>query len=175
MSQTVTAVQAPAAIGRIDGHTNYASLTLPVVSGVTINAGDFVYFSGATGTITNASVSGARLLGMSEQTVTGNATGTNTCLVCIDRNMKYLLKGATAFATVANGTSTSVGQYYDISGATGNQSITTSGAGTTTGQFLCLAVPGMTTFPNTGLAGLTANLYGVFILISSALNPYVAG
>jgi hypothetical protein len=173
MSQTVTGVQAPAAIGRIDGHTNYASQSFVIASGVTINAGDFVYFS--SGAVTNATVSGARLLGMAEGTATGNSTGTVTILVCIDRNMRYLLKGATVFATVSNGVSTSVGQYYDISGATGAQTITTSGGGTTTGQFLCLAVPGVTGFPNTGVAGLTANLYGIFLLISSALNPYVSG
>lgn len=175
MSQTVTAVQAPAAIGRIDGHTNYASTQFVVANNVTINEGDFVYFSGATGTITNATVSGARLIGMSESTVTGNATGTNVATVITDRNMRYLLKGATAFASVVNGVSTSVGQFYDIAGSTGAQTITTSSAGATTGQFLCLSVPGVTGFPSLGLQGLTANLYGVFILISSVFNPYVAG
>jgi hypothetical protein len=175
MSQTVTAVLAPVAIGRYDGHTNYASGTFVVANGVTINEGDFVYFSGTTGTITNASVSQARILGLAEGTATGNSTGTVTVLVCIDPHMRYLIKGATAFATVSNGTSTSVGQYYDIAGATGAQTITTSSAGTTTGQFLCIAVPGMTTFPSTGITGLTANNYGIFVLISSALNPYVSG
>ena len=173
MSQTVTAVQAPAAIGRIDGHTNYASADFVVASGVTINAGDFVYFS--SGAVTNATVSQARLVGLAEGTATGNATGTVTVTVCIDRNMKYLLKGATAFATVSNGVSTSVGQYYDISGATGAQTITTSSGGATTGQFLCVAVPGVTGFPSLGLQGLAANSYGIFVLISSALNPYVSG
>jgi len=173
MSQTVTGVQAPAAIGRIDGHTNYASQDFVVANGVTVNAGDFVYFS--SGAVTNASVSGARLVGMAEGTATGNSTGTVTITVCIDRNMKYLLKGASVFSTVSNGVSTSVGQYYDISGATGAQTITTSSAGATTGQFVCLAVPGVTGFPSLGLQGLTANLYGVFLLISSFINPYVSG
>lgn len=173
MSQTVTAVLAPAAIGRYDGHTNYSSQLFVVASGVTINAGDFVYFT--SGTITNASVSGARLVGMAEGTGTGTATGSVTVLVCTDPHMKYLLKGNAVFASVSNGTSTSVGQYYDISGATGAQTITVSSASATTGQFLCLAVPGVAGFPNTGLAGLAANLYGIFVLISSALNPYVAG
>lgn len=175
MGQTVTAVQAPAAIGRIDGHTNYASIDVVVASGITVNAGDFVYFNSTNGNVTNATVSQARLLGMAEGTATGNSTGTVTVTVCIDRNMRYLLKGATNFATVSNGVSTSVGQYYDVSGATGAQTITTSSAGTTTGQFLCLGVPGVTGFPSLGLQGLTANAYGIFLLISSALNPYVSG
>ena len=116
MSQTVTGVLAPAAIGRIDGHTNYASKAYVVTSGVTINAGDFVYF--ASGCVTNATVNGARILGMAEGTATGTATGTVTVLVCIDRNMQYLVKTAAAL-TVANGTNAYVGTYFDLSGGTG--------------------------------------------------------
>lgn len=174
MSQTVTAVQAPAAIGRIDGHTNYASMDFVVANGVTINAGDFVYF--ATGAVTNATVSGARLVGMAEGTAVGNSTGTVTVTVCVDRNMKYLLKGASTFTAVTNGTSAAIGTYYDISGSTGAQSITSGGTGSaTTGQFVLVALPGMTGFPNLGLQGLAANSYGVFVLISSFINPYVSG
>jgi len=174
MTQTVTGVQAPAAIGRIDGHTNYASMDYVVASGVTINAGDFVYFT--SGTVTNATVSGARLVGMAEGTATGNATGTVTVTVCIDPNMKYLIKGASAFTSISNGTSAAIGTYYDISGATGAQSITSGGTGgSTTGQFLLVALPGMTGYPSTGLQGLTANMYGIFILVSSFINPYVSG
>lgn len=173
MSQTVTAVQAPAAIGRIDGHTNYASMDLVVASGVTVNAGDFVYFT--SGTVTNATVEAARLVGMAEGTVTGTATGTKTVTVCVDRNMKYLLKGDAVFASVSNGASTSVGQYFDITGATGAQLVDVDTGGATTGQFLCIGVPGTTGFPSLGLQGLTANLYGVFVLVSSFINPYVAG
>lgn len=174
MSQTVTAVQAPAAIGRIDGHTNYASQDFVVANGVTINAGDFVYFS--SGAVTNATVSGARLVGMAEGTATGNATGTVTVTVCIDHNMRYLLKGnAATFGAVTNGVSTATGSYFDISGATGAQTITVSSLGATTGQFVCLGVPGVTGFPNLGIQGLTANQYGIFLLISSFVNPYVAG
>lgn len=174
MSQTVTAVLAPAAIGRYDGHTNYASQDFVVANTVTVNAGDFVYFS--SGTVTNASVSGARLIGMAEGTATGNSTGTVTVTVCTDPHMRYLLKGnAATFGAVTNGASSSVGQYFDISGATGAQTITVSSAGATTGQFVCLSVPGVTGFPNTGIQGLTANQYGIFALISSFVNPYVAG
>lgn len=174
MSQTVTGVQAPAAIGRYDGHTNYASKDYVVTNGVTINAGDFVYF--ASGAVTNTTVSQARLIGMAEGTATGNSTGTVTVTVCIDPHMQYLIKGASAFTSISNGTSAAIGTYYDISGTTGAQSITGGGTGgATTGQFLLVALPGMTGYPNTGLAGLTANSYGVFVLISSYLNPYVAG
>lgn len=173
MSQTVTAVQAPAAIGRIDGNTNYASADFVVASGVTINAGDFVYFS--SGTVTNATVSQARLVGMAEGTATGTSTGTVTVTVCIDPRMKYLLKASSALGSVTNGTSTAVGSYFDISGATGAQTITTGSLGATTGQFVCISVPGVTGFPSLGLQGLTANLYGIFVLVSSFINPYVAG
>lgn len=177
MSQTVTAIQAPAAVGRIDGHTNYASADFVVASGITVTAGDFVYLSG--GAITNATVEGARLLGMVEggsaNPVTGTATGTVTATVCIDRNMRYLLKSDAAIASVSNGISADVGKYYDLTGASGAQIIDYDTGGTTVGQFLLLTVPGVTGFPSLGLQGLGANLYGVFLLISSALNPYVAG
>jgi hypothetical protein len=169
MSQTVTAVQAPAAIGRIDGHTNYASKAYVVTSGVTINAGDFVYF--ASGYVTNTTVNGARILGMAEGTATGNATGTVTVLVCIDRNMQYLVKTAAAL-TITNGTNAYVGTYFDLSGATGAQIATYQG--TTTGQLLLVGALGMPGLPSFGLAGVT-NLYGIFTLVSSALNPYVSG
>lgn len=169
MSQTVTGVQAPQAIGRIDGHTNYASKDFVVASGVTINAGDFVYFS--SGTVTNASVNGARLVGMAEGTVTGNSTGTKTITVCIDPNMQYLIKSTTSLA-ITNGTNSYVGQYFDITGATGAETV--SATGTTLGAFVLVAVPGQTGYPSTGIAGLTANVYGIFVLVNSFLNPYVA-
>lgn len=173
MSQTVTAVQAPAAVGRYDGHTNYASGDFVVANGVTINAGDFVYFT--SGTVTNATVEAARLLGMAEGTATGKSDGSVTVTVCTDPHMRYLLKGDAVFASVSNGASTDVGKYFDITGATGAQLIDQDTGGTTTNQFLLLSVPGVTGFPNLGLQGLTANLYGVFILINHAFNPYVAG
>lgn len=179
MPQTVTGIQAPAAIGRYDGHTNYASGDFVVASGVTVNAGDFVYFNAANGTITNATVEAARLLGMvqggSVNPVVGTATGTVTATVIIDPHMRYLLQTDTVLATVTNGASTSVGQYYDIAGATGAQLIDADTNSQTTGQFLLLSVPGVTGFPNLGLQGLTANKFGIFALVNSSLNPYVAG
>ena len=169
MSQTITAVQYPAAIGRTDGHTNYASKDFVVASGVTINEGDFVYFS--SGTVTNASVNGARLVGMAEGTATGNSTGTVTVTVCIDPNMRYLLKSTTALA-ISNGTNSYIGQYFDLAGATGAQTV--SATGTTLGAFVLLDVPGSSTLPSVGVSIPSGTTVGVFGLINSFLSPYVA-
>src|SRR5574337_2150751 len=127
MSQTVTAVQAPAAIGRIDGHTNYVTREYIVASGVTVNEGDFVKFS--SGNITNASMTGdSRPLGMALQTVVGD--GTKTCLVCIDPNMLYLIK-----TDGSNFSATTRGQYYDLASA---NTISQASASATTGAFILL-------------------------------------
>jgi hypothetical protein len=169
MAQTVTGTQYPAAIGRIDGHTNYASKDYVVASGVTINANDFVYFS--SGTVTNASVNGARLIGMAEGTATGNATGTVVVKVCIDANMRYLIKSTTAL-TISNNTNSNIGQYFDITGATGAQTVSVTG--TTVGAFVLIDAPGTTTFPNTGIQIPSGTTVGVFVLVNSFTNPYVA-
>lgn len=162
MSQTVPVTQTPQLLGRMDGKTNYAALSFPVANGVTINYGDVVYFSG--GTVTNATVAGARLVGMAEGTATGNAAGTVTILVCVDPQMRYLMQTTSALAT------SNVGQYFDATGATGAQQINTSSASNTVGPFLCIAQN-----VNTGIAGTQTTSYGIFVLIESAFTPYVAG
>lgn len=169
MGQTVTGVQYPQMLGRTDGHTNYASRQYVVASGVTINAGDFVYFS--SGTVTNATVNDARLVGMSESTGTGNATGTVTVLVCIDPMMRYLLKSTTALA-ITNGTNADIGQYFDITGATGAQTVSLTG--TTLGAFVLLDVPGTASLPTAGLVVPSGTTVAVFQLVNSFTNPYVA-
>lgn len=172
MSQTVTAVQTPDAIGRIDGHTNYASKDFVVASGVTINEGDFVYFS--SGTVTNAAAYQARLIGMAEGTATGVANGSVLVKVCIDENMRYMIKSATAL-TVSNGTSADIGQYFDITSGTGGGAQTVTLVGTTVGQFVLLDFPGTATLPNTGVSIPSGTTVGIFKLVNSFLNPYVAG
>lgn len=162
MGQSVNTTQTPQMLGRLDGSTNFASAAFPVANGITISIGDFVYFS--SGSVTNATVSGARLVGMATQQATGNATNTVTVLVCVDPLMRYLIEGNTVFSA------TSVGQYFDISGATGAQEITTSSASSTVGPFLCVGEN-----VNAGIAGTQSTSYGVFVLIASALTPYVAG
>ena len=173
MPRTVKGLQVPTAIGRIDGHTNYASQSFVVANGVTIDEGDFVYFS--SGVVTNAAAYQARLIGMAEGTATGNATGTVSVLVCVlDRNMRYLLKSVTSLA-LTNGTNSYVGQYFDITSGTGAGAQTVTAVGTTAGSFVLVQIPGQPGFPTTGLTGLPTGSYGVFVLVNSFLNPYVAG
>lgn len=120
-------------LGRVDGKVNYATHSFAPASGVTVTAGDFVY-QDASGRITNASVAGARLVGMALETVTGNAGGTNVALICIDPYMRYLLKNDNDSATFS---ASSVLRNFDLIGATGAQLVDTSSAGTS-GQLLCL-------------------------------------
>lgn len=121
-------------LGRTDGGTNFSTLELIVGSAVVVNKGDFVYF--ASGVITNASVAGALLVGMSTETATGNAAGTVKVKVCVDPEMRYLLDNDQDSATFA---STDVGKFFDLIGAAGAQLVDTSSGSTSTGQLLCLA------------------------------------
>lgn len=117
-------------LGRVDGNTNYATYRFPITSGVTVTAGDFVY-QDASGRITNSSIGGARIVGMSEETATGNAGGTVSALICIDPWMKYLLQTTGTF------TASSVLRNFDLTGATGAQLVDGSTVGTAN-QMLCL-------------------------------------
>lgn len=117
-------------LGRADGKVNFATYSFPIASAVTITAGDFVY-QDASGRITNASIGGTRLVGMSMETATGNAGGTVVALICVDPLMRYLLKTTGTF-TVA-----SVLRNFDLSGATNAQLVDGATVGTT-GQMLCL-------------------------------------
>ena len=120
-------------LGRIDGQTNYATYSFIVDSGVTITEGDFVYSNG-TGEITNASIGGARLVGMALETATGNAASTVTCLVCIDPTMRYLVDNDNDTTTF---TAAHVLDNFDLIGATGAQLVDTSSTGTS-GSLICL-------------------------------------
>jgi len=113
-------------IGRIDGQTNFAARDFVVGSGVTVTDGDFVYF--ASGVVTNATVAGARILGMALGTATGNAAGTVKVSVCIDPNMQYLIDGDQVGTTLGI---THVGTNFDLVGATGAQLVDTSTTGGT--------------------------------------------
>lgn len=120
-------------LGRTDGNTNFSTYTLAVASGVTVTAGDFVYF--ASGRITSATVAGALLIGNVRETATGNAAGTVKALVCVDPEMRYLLDNDQDSATFAV---TDVGRFFDLIGATGAQLVDTSSGSASTGQLLCL-------------------------------------
>lgn len=119
-------------LGDMEGDTNYATYAFVVANGVTVTAGDFVYFS--SGTITSASIGGQLLAGMVLETATGNAAGTVKALVVVDPDVRYLLKNDNLVTTFA---STHVGSKFDLIGATGAQLVDTSTTGTS-GQLVCL-------------------------------------
>lgn len=151
-------------LGDIQGNFNQATYGLPVASGVTVTQGDFVYFS--NGRITSATVAGARMVGMAMETATGNAGGTVSALTAIDPQFRYLLQNDNIGTTFA---ATHVGQYFDLIGATGAQLVDTSTVSTTLGTVICLEY-------NPQIDPVkTDTTYGVFMLINSALSPYVAG
>lgn len=148
-------------LGNLDGGTNFAQYSFPVGSGVTVTAGDFVYFS--SGRITSATITGdARPVGMVTETATGNAAGTVKASVVIDDDVRYLLQNDNIGTTFA---ATHVGQYFDLIGATGAQLVDTSTVSATTGILLCLEY-------NPQIDPVkTDTTYGVFVLIESALDP----
>jgi hypothetical protein len=119
--------------GNIDGKSNAVTMELPVASGVTVTAGDFVYF--ASGRITSATIAGARLVGQVQSTATGNAGGTIKALVIVDPQAKYLVQNDNIGTTFA---ASHVGQYMDLTGATGVQLADTSTVSQTVGQLICL-------------------------------------
>ena len=146
-------------LGRADGKVNYATYAFPVASGVTVTAGDFVYQDGS-GRITNASIGGARLVGMAIETGTGNPGGTVSVLVCIDPLMRYLLKNDNLVTTFA---ATHVLTNFDLIGATGAQLVDTSSTGTS-GQLLCLEY-------NPVIDPVKSDTtYGVFIIAEHIFN-----
>lgn len=147
-------------LGNIDGGTNYATYPFIVTNGITITAGDFVYF--ASGRITNATITGdVRLVGMALETKVGT-TGNVTCLVAIDDDIRYLLQQDNVGTTFA---ATHVGQYFDLIGATGAQLVDTSTVSATTGVLLCLEY-------NPAIDPVASDLtYGVFMVVESFSDP----
>ena len=119
-------------LGTIDGKSNHLTQDLPVASGVTVTAGDFVYW--ASGRITSASVAGALLVGVVTETATGNAGGTVKALTIVEPTAKYLVDNDNDSTTFAI---SHVGQYFDLIGATGAQLVDTSSASQSTGQLYC--------------------------------------
>lgn len=147
-------------LGDITGGSNFATYSFPVASGVTVTAGDFVYFS--SGRITSATITGdSRPVGMVLETATGTASGSVSALVCIDDDVRYLLQsdGTGTFDA------TSVGKYFDLTGATGAQKVSGTSSSTTTGVVLCLEY-------NPQIDPVkTDTTYGVFVLVESATDP----
>lgn len=148
-------------LGNLDGGTNFAQYSFPVASGVTVTAGDFVYFS--SGRITSATITGdVRIIGMVTETAAGNAAGTVSANVIIDDDVRYLLQNDNLITTFA---ASHVGQYFDLIGATGAQLVDTSTVSATTGVLLCLEY-------NPQIDPVkTDTTYGVFVVVESATDP----
>lgn len=148
-------------LGTADGKTNAATLNLPVASGVTVTAGDFVYFS--SGRITSATITGdVRLIGQVQSTATGNAGGTVKALVIVEPNAKFLMQNDNIGTTFA---ASHVGQYFDLTGATGLQQVDTSTVSATTGVVLCLEY-------NPQIDPVrTSTDYGVFKIVEHSFFP----
>lgn len=146
--------------GNVNGGANYATYAFPVANGVTVTVGDFVYFT--SGRISSATITtDSRPIGMVLETATGNAGGTVVALVVLDDNIRYLLQsdGSGTFAA------TSVGTYFDLTGATGAQKVLGSSQSNTTGVLLCLEY-------NPQIDPVkTDTTYGIFVLVESALDP----
>lgn len=146
--------------GNVNGGANFATYAFPVANGVTVTAGDFVYFS--SGRITSATITGdSRPIGMCIDTETGNSAGTVTALVVVDDAIRYLLQsdGSGTFDA------TSVGKYFDLTGATGAQKVLGSSSSTTTGVLLCMEY-------NPQIDPVkTDTTYGIFLLVESATDP----
>lgn len=124
-------------LGTLDGKsTNAVTMELPVASGATVQGGDFVYFS--SGRVTAASIATQRLAGFiptGTPAATGNAGGTVKVLVIVEPRAKFLLDNDNVGTTFA---ASHVGQYFDLTGASGAQLVDTSTASTTDGQLVCL-------------------------------------
>lgn len=118
-------------VGTLNANQEQVFKTLPVANGVTVTKGDFVYMT--SGRVSSASIAGARLIGVAQSTVTGNSGGTNKVLVDVTRNALYAVDNDNVGTTFA---ASHVGQYMDLTGATGAQLADTSTVSTSSGQLL---------------------------------------
>lgn len=115
-----------------DGNNTAVTRRFPITDGVTVTAGDFVYFS--SGRVTNSSIAGQKLIGCAQNTATGNTGGTVYAEVIVNPDALYLVDNDNVGTTFA---ATHVGTFFDLTGATGAQLADTSTT-TTTGQLVCL-------------------------------------
>lgn len=147
--------------GSMQGNSNFAQYQFPVANGVTVTVGDFVYLT--AGYLSSATINGdSRPVGMVTETATGNAAGTVKANVCVDPDMRYLLKNDNLVTTFA---ATHVGTYFDLIGATGAQLVDTSTTSATTGVLICLEY-------NPVVDPVSSDVtYGIFKLVESALYP----
>lgn len=149
----------PRLVGTIDGKANAVQQNLPVASGVTVTAGDFVYWS--AGRITSASIANQRVLGIVTETATGNAGGTVYAQTVVEPFALYLVKNDNIGTTFA---AAHVGTYFDLIGATGAQLADTSTTSATDGTLYCQAY-------NPQIQPFTTDItYGLFSIAQHAFT-----
>lgn len=153
-------------MGRVDGYSNAVALEYPVADGVTVHEGDFVYLAG-NGRVTNAAIADKALLGYSlgvntqdladsTTTATGDTAGTVKVLVVVEPTARYLVEAGASL------TAADVGNYYDLTGAAGNQTISAASKNAGGGQFLLTRLA-------EGIQG-SADTHGVFTIARSQLR-----
>jgi len=146
-------------VGNITGRHNMVVVEFPVANGVTVNEGDFVKF--ASGRVTNASITGAKLVGRSQTTATGDSGGSVSARIECDPSTKFLIDNDETGGAAVIG---DVGSYYDLTGAAGAQVIDTSTKSATTGQFVLIEV-------NPQVAPYSDDTsYGLYVIAESAFK-----
>jgi hypothetical protein len=116
-------------LASVFGNYNGVTEDFIVPNATTVTNGDFVSFDGSGNVIPTTT---GRIIGSAQSTVVGD--GTKVVKVLMQPYVKYLVQ--------ANGTITaaSVGKYYNLTGGTGVQLISTGSASTSNGQLLLLQV-----------------------------------
>jgi hypothetical protein len=106
---------------------NYNGVTEDFLASGTITNGDFVQFD-ASGNVIAATT--GRIVGTAQSTVSTGAT----VKVLMNPYTKYLVQSDVAIAA------TNVGRYYNLTGATNAQKISSGSVSSSNGQFLLLQV-----------------------------------
>ena len=155
-------------LGKATGATNFATVEKPVADGVTVTDGDFVKL--VAGEVTSANIGTGRLLGTVNgsntadlvsqsyrNTTVGDTDNPATVLVELATDNRYELPVSSSLAADAEGS------YYNLQGATGNQSVNNASKSATVGQLLCIERIA------TNTAG-TEFRKGVFVVSQNVMN-----
>lgn len=116
-------------LGSVFGHFNGVTEDFIVNNGATVTNGDFLSFNGSGVVIPSTT---GRIIGTAQSTVVGD--GTKTVKVLIAPYTKYLVQSDAAL------TAASIGNYFNLTGATGAQKLDHTVNSSTNGQLLLLQI-----------------------------------